>query len=97
MTNDFSKYIEMIETTIDLAEIENHEYLIRAEFDIALQECKENMDDVNSQFPSVLNKAARELGLESGKTLKLENNAQLGHYFRVTLKVGISFSFSWLF
>lgn len=89
MVYDFAKYLEMIETTVDLAEVENHEYLIRSEFDEALQECKANMDDVTSQFASVLNKAARELGLEAGKTIKLENNAQLGHYLRVTLKVGV--------
>ena len=88
MVGDFLKYIEMIETTVDLEEVEqNHDYLIRAEFDEALQECKSNMDDVIQQFPSVLNKAARELGLEAGKTIKLENNSQLGHYLRVTLKV----------
>lgn len=79
--------MNLVETTVDLAQVENHEFLIKAEFDEALQECKENMDEVNEKFPIELNKAARDLKLEAGKTIKLDSNAQIGHYFRVTLKV----------
>lgn len=84
--NDFSKFMELVETTVDLDEVENHEYLIKAEFDESLQECKDNLDYVVTQLESELSKAARDLGLEKGKTIKLESNSQLGHYFRVTLK-----------
>lgn len=79
--------MELVETTVDLDEVENHEYLIKAEFDESLQECKDNLDYVVTQLESELSKAARDLGLEKGKTIKLESNSQLGHYFRVTLKV----------
>ena len=33
MINVFSKYIEMIETTIDLDRIRNHEYVIKPDYD----------------------------------------------------------------
>ena len=87
MVSDFNNYMEMIETTVDMSLVDMNEYVIKAEFDEDLRECKENMDHVTSQFDSVLKKAAKDLGLEAGKTVKLDSNSQLGHYFRITLKV----------
>ena len=89
LISDFEKFSELIETTIDLEEVENHQYMIRADFDSDLQECKQSMNDISSQFILVLNDAAKQLGLEAGKTLKLESSAQLGQYLRITLKVCI--------
>ena len=77
----------MIETHVDMTLVDMNEYVIKAEFDEDLRECKENMDQVASQFDDVLKKAAKDLGLEAGKTVKLDTNSQLGHYFRITLKV----------
>ena len=82
--------MDLIETTVDLDEVENHEYLIKAEFDEGLQECKQNMQEMTEQLSTELNKAARDLSLEPGKTIKLESNAAIGHYFRVTLKVCVA-------
>jgi hypothetical protein len=49
-------------------------------------EVRKQMDAVEENLPAALNKVARDLGLESGKTVKLEHN-HLGHYFRVSRKV----------
>ena len=45
------------------------------------------MEAVERKMAVQVNVAARDLGLEPHKTIKLESNSQLGHYLRVTRKV----------
>ncbi|XP_012937980.1 DNA mismatch repair protein Msh2 [Aplysia californica] len=83
---DFAKYQEMVETTVDMEQIQQHEFVIRADFDDNLTELRNKMDELEKEIKGQLNKVARDLNLEPNKTLKLESNNQLGYFFRVTRK-----------
>ena len=52
------------------------------------------LDELEENIKAQLGKAARDLGVEPNKVLKLESNSQLGYFFRVTRKVGL-FSLIW--
>ena len=52
-----------------------------------IAELWQEMDTVERKMAVQVNVAARDLGLEPHKTVKLESNSQLGHYLRVTRKV----------
>uniref|UniRef100_A0A1B6FWF4 DNA mismatch repair protein MSH2 n=1 Tax=Cuerna arida TaxID=1464854 RepID=A0A1B6FWF4_9HEMI len=83
---DMQNLQEMIESTLDFSLVDKGEFLIKPEFDDDLKELRYKMDGYEEDIRKTLNKAARDLSLEPGKTIKLESNSQYGYFFRVTLK-----------
>ncbi|KAF7335971.1 DNA mismatch repair protein 2 [Mycena sanguinolenta] len=78
------KYSDMVEQTIDLDELDRHNYVIKPEYDDNLgaiaKKLSETRDGLDKEHKSV----GRDLDLELDKKLHLENNATYGYCFRVT-------------
>uniref|UniRef100_A0A5K3FMM6 DNA_MISMATCH_REPAIR_2 domain-containing protein n=1 Tax=Mesocestoides corti TaxID=53468 RepID=A0A5K3FMM6_MESCO len=85
---NFSKFVEMIESTLDLeAAASRNEFIIRPDFEPELQDIKERMENVESAILHEFQEVASNVGLEAGKTIKLESSDGMGFYLRVTLKM----------
>ncbi|RDX54685.1 DNA mismatch repair protein [Lentinus brumalis] len=79
-----SKYSEMVQQTLDLDELENHNFVIKPDYDSRLQELADKLSEVRDGLDEQHRKAGKTLGLELDKKLHLENSPQYGYCFRVT-------------
>ncbi|XP_049872415.1 DNA mismatch repair protein Msh2 isoform X3 [Pectinophora gossypiella] len=86
LNEDLNKYLQMIEATVDMDAVERGDFLVKPSFDEQLQNLSEQLDSLQNSADKELNRAARDLGLDAGKTIKLDSNPQNGFYFRVTMK-----------
>lgn len=86
LEGDFTKYIEMVETTLDLDMAENGEFMVRPNFDDDLTALRDELGSLEDNLREELKKTAKDLGLEADKTIKLESSRELGYYFRITRK-----------
>jgi DNA mismatch repair ATPase MutS len=82
---NFSKFEELVELTIDLKAVDNHEYIVKAEFAPQLKELGKTKSGILSKMESLRNEVADEINLEEFK-LKLNHAANHGHHFRITRK-----------
>ncbi|PPR07413.1 LOW QUALITY PROTEIN: hypothetical protein CVT26_013729 [Gymnopilus dilepis] len=78
------KYGEMVEQTIDLKELDNHNYVIKPEYDPRLQDLAEKLTQVRDGLDEEHRKTGEDLALELDKKLHLENNQVYGYCFRLT-------------
>ncbi|XP_077228945.1 MUTS homolog 2 [Tasmannia lanceolata] len=81
-----NKFIGLVETAVDLEQIENGEYMISPGYDSKLSELKNERDEVEKQIHSFHNQTANDLDLPLDKALKLDKGTQFGHVFRITKK-----------
>lgn len=85
-----SKYAEMVEQTLDLDELENHNFVIKPDFDERLQKLAEKLREIRDGLDSQHRAVANDLDLELDKKLHLENSPVHGYCFRVTKNVSQS-------
>lgn len=79
---------EMVETTIDFSELDRHNYVIKPEFDTALQEIKDELEKVTENLDGQHRDVARDLDMDMDqKVLHFEQHPMYGHCFRLTKKV----------
>jgi len=78
MIDIFNKYIEMIETTIDLSRISHHEYVIKPDYDKDLKACRTKQDDLESKMhddlSTILHKLTPHLSSTPNRTSRKNGN-----------------------
>ncbi|PCH44977.1 DNA mismatch repair protein [Wolfiporia cocos MD-104 SS10] len=84
--SNLSKYSEMVEQTLDLDELEHHQFVIKPDFDSRLQALSDKLKEIRDGLDEEHNEVAHDLNIEIDKRLHLENSPMWGYCFRVTAK-----------
>lgn len=66
---DFEKFYQMVETTFELKQVDQGQFMIKPDFDDNLGELREHLDSVEQKVKDQEGKASTELGVERGKVL----------------------------
>ncbi|KAF1816152.1 DNA mismatch repair protein MSH2 [Eremomyces bilateralis CBS 781.70] len=83
-SNSLAKLQEMVETTVDLEALDNHEFIIKPEFDDSLRTIRKRLDKLKYEMGVEQRKIAQDLDLDMDKKLFLENHRVHGWCLRVT-------------
>ncbi|EOO01996.1 putative dna mismatch repair protein msh-2 protein [Phaeoacremonium minimum UCRPA7] len=87
LSDSLVKLQEMVETTVDLDALDNHEFIIKPEFDDSLRIIRKKLDRLRSDMDREFSEAARDLGQEREKKIFLENHKECS-----TQKNGVYFT-----
>ncbi|QDS71889.1 MutS-like protein [Venturia effusa] len=79
-----AKLCEMVETTVDLEALDRHEFIIKSEFDDALEILHKRLDKCRDGIDSEHRQVGDDLGLDTEKKLMLENHKTHGWCLRLT-------------
>lgn len=79
-----TKFNELVEATLDLTELSQHNFVIKPDFDDNLREIKEALDDTRDKLDEQHRLAGKELRMDTEKKLHLENHHVYGYCLRVT-------------
>lgn len=82
--DSLAKLQEMVETTVDLDALDNHEYIIKPEFDDSLRIIRKRLDRLRADMDRAFAEAARDLNQERDKKIFLENHKVHGWCMRLT-------------
>ncbi|KAK3068311.1 MSH2 protein, partial [Teratosphaeriaceae sp. CCFEE 6253] len=83
-SDSFIKLQEMVETTVDLEALDNHEFVIKSEFDDGLRVIRKKLDKLRNQMELEHREVADDLNQEIDKKLFMENHKVHGWCFRLT-------------
>ncbi|KRT83688.1 hypothetical protein AMK59_3883 [Oryctes borbonicus] len=83
---DMEKYQCMLEETLNMDLVDRGEFLVKPTFDKDLEKLFEKKNKVEEKIQKTFQSAARDLGVDSGKTMKLECTDRLGYFYKVSLK-----------
>ncbi|KAB8230039.1 muts domain V-domain-containing protein [Aspergillus alliaceus] len=83
-SDSLAKLEEMVETTVDLDALENHEFIIKPEFDESLRIIRKKLDKIRHDMGVEHRRVGRDLDQEMDKKLFLENHRVHGWCFRLT-------------
>lgn len=86
LKEDMTKFQEMITSTLDMDMISKGEYLVKVDFSEDLAELRDKLKILENRMDEECKSAAFDLGLEAGKSIKLESTPQIGYHFRATSK-----------
>ncbi|EGS22144.1 DNA mismatch repair protein msh2-like protein [Thermochaetoides thermophila DSM 1495] len=84
LSDSLAKFQDMVETTVDLDALDNHEFIIKPEFDDSLRIIRKRLDKLRSDMEREFAEAARDLGQERDKKIFLENHKVHGWCMRLT-------------
>ena len=79
-----AKLQEMVETTVDLDALDNHEFIIKPEFDDSLRVIRKKLDRLRADMQSEFRSVSHDLKQDMEKKLFLENHRVHGWCFRLT-------------
>jgi DNA mismatch repair protein MSH2 len=83
-SNNLGKLQSMVEQTVDLDAIDNHEYKIKPDFDANLQVINKRLDKTRYQIDVEHRKVGNDLNQDTEKKLMLEHHKVHGWCFRLT-------------
>ena len=86
VTAQLHNLVALVETTVDLDRVSQHEYVINSKFDGTLGELRIDIDECKDKIESHYQEVKSDVGPECGKCLKLDHTSLLGHFVRVTKK-----------
>ena len=80
----------MVEATIDLAALEEHQFVIKPDFDDNLKTYRKRMDDLRDDMAAEHARVGNDLRQDTEKKLKLEQQTVYGWCLRLTRNVSSS-------
>jgi len=77
----------MVEETVDLDELDRHNYVLKADLDSDLRQIKDDLLQVRDGLDEEHRRVGKDLGVDIEKKLHLENHQVYKYSFRITKAV----------